>query len=613
MNIEIRILSGNRSGERIVLDSNAVRLGTVPNSDVYFEPQSNGTDKGRQVTIRASSDGWLVKSIGSGGVLLNQSPVSREMPIRSGDLIRLSERGPDFTFSITNDPATPVASAKSLATSSTNAQQKRLHDENVPTRDATTVERTTISTNSPAQESHSPMWLLWLLGALAVLVLIAAGLSFALRSKQSTRFAFINVPDQIVPEESTLTLSLRVTAPKSVKSRLEFALVGDPPIGAEINSAGVFNWTPSESQGPGTYTCRVRASLGNSNTAVETEFRVEVREVNLPPRILPIASVTTDAGQEIDFSVAVEDRDEPANRYAYSLSGAPNWITINAESGVVRCTPPKDVDGRFEVTAHVRDDGESPLEGRIQFAIEVSGDPWVRLENEQVGAIHLVQLEMHGADREISWPYATSCAIRERTLITSALVVSQLVSLQHQGFVVSAVNPTTGFKTPIQALRLHREFVRTSDDPANWVYVNLGLLETQHSLPKTARLVSREELLSLEEGQPVSCYGFPHDGGKVTRFDEFVPILTQAELYLLNPSSEGSDALRLLELEAKLPPNIYGSPVFTQDGRLVAVFGQDAAVENHHFAATVCREMLDGDGAGNWVTPSGTEEESTQE
>ena len=113
MAAEIRILSGVRKGERVVLDATEFRVGTETQCQVYFDPRLDPAARGRTVLLRLTSDGWIVSSIGSGEVLLNQAPIDRETHIRSGDLVRLSDRGPDFSFAfaISNQPKTVVHDA----------------------------------------------------------------------------------------------------------------------------------------------------------------------------------------------------------------------------------------------------------------------------------------------------------------------------------------------------------------------------------------------------------------------------------------------------------------------------------------------------------------------
>ena len=64
---------------------------------------------------------------------------------------------------------------------------------------------------------------------------------------------------------------------------LTFSLVNGPT-GATINStSGVFSWTPTESQGPGTYAFTVRVSDGVVNT--DQAITLNVTEANVAPSL----------------------------------------------------------------------------------------------------------------------------------------------------------------------------------------------------------------------------------------------------------------------------------------------------------------------------------------
>lgn len=100
MAVEIHILSGARQGERIALDANEFRVGADPGCEVFFDPQRDPAAKGRSVVFRLTEEGWFVRRTGGGEVLVNQQPVVGMTRVRSGDVVRMSELGPDFSFTI---------------------------------------------------------------------------------------------------------------------------------------------------------------------------------------------------------------------------------------------------------------------------------------------------------------------------------------------------------------------------------------------------------------------------------------------------------------------------------------------------------------------------------
>ena len=273
----------------------------------------------------------------------------------------------------------------------------------------------------------------------------------------------------------------------TLQGRPVFVLTNNPPDGATIDQqTGMFTWTPTEKDGPGRYMFRVRVTLEKAaDVSAESEFQIDVTEVNSPVSIKPIEEKNVDAGQELIFTAATEDADQPVNRREFRLTDGPEWISIDPASGLIRCTPPKSVDGRFEVTIHVCDNGDPPLEDQTKFGVIVHGDPWLHVKHELQESLYMVHLQLSGPSGDITWPFATCSAIGGRTLLTSAREVLLLAGFRDRGYRVLAINPATGFKTEIRSLRVSREFAAVADAPSDWIFVNLGLLETEHELPKS--------------------------------------------------------------------------------------------------------------------------------
>ena len=100
MAVEIHILSGARQGDRVVVDATSFRAGTDSACDVLFDPRAEACAEGRSASFLLMEDGWyMVRTAGS--VIVNQKQAAGITRIRSGDIVRLSENGPDFSFSIT--------------------------------------------------------------------------------------------------------------------------------------------------------------------------------------------------------------------------------------------------------------------------------------------------------------------------------------------------------------------------------------------------------------------------------------------------------------------------------------------------------------------------------
>jgi hypothetical protein len=110
------------------------------------------------------------------------------------------------------------------------------------------------------------------------------------------------------------------------------------PAGANINT-GVFTWTPTEAQGPGTYRFKVQVNDGVATTA--EEITVTVTEVTTAPVLTVPDPPTVNEGVMLEFTVSASDADLPANTLTLSASNLPlgATFTVSQNSGTFSWRP----------------------------------------------------------------------------------------------------------------------------------------------------------------------------------------------------------------------------------------------------------------------------------
>lgn len=161
-------------------------------------------------------------------------------------------------------------------------------------------------------------------------------------------------------ELSELSFKASATDPDPDQT-LTFSLGADAPPGSRIDPiSGLFQWTPSESQGPGGYsiTIRVTDSGRPARTTVQI-VGVVVAEVNTPPVLNPSLSASIDEGSVLLMRIPATDADFPSQPLRYELEpNPPAGLALDATTGDLSWTPAEpDGPGTFRVGVRVSDNG----------------------------------------------------------------------------------------------------------------------------------------------------------------------------------------------------------------------------------------------------------------
>ncbi len=130
MAVEIVIHSGERQGESLRFDAREIRVGDRPEFEVYFNPGTDEPARNQSAIFRLEPDGWKIHNTGVREVLVNEDLVTSSARIRSGDMIRMSPDGPDFSFSLLSGLSqaaglTPGTAAKLPDSSAVAAQEEQ--------------------------------------------------------------------------------------------------------------------------------------------------------------------------------------------------------------------------------------------------------------------------------------------------------------------------------------------------------------------------------------------------------------------------------------------------------------------------------------------------------
>jgi hypothetical protein len=178
------------------------------------------------------------------------------------------------------------------------------------------------------------------------------------------------IADKQVNEETQLAFTAQGSDPDIPANTLTYSFVGASH-GATINPAtGAFSWTPTEAQGPASYTFTIKVSDGSLDAA--RTFQVQVSEVNRAPSLGAFATPASGVwGNELTFTATATDPDLPANTLTFSLVNAPSGATINPSSGAFSWTPTSAQIASHTFTVKVTDDGSPNLWATRSITIAV--------------------------------------------------------------------------------------------------------------------------------------------------------------------------------------------------------------------------------------------------
>ncbi|MEM7030389.1 MAG: putative Ig domain-containing protein [Chloroflexota bacterium] len=148
--------------------------------------------------------------------------------------------------------------------------------------------------------------------------------------------------------------------------------LNNAPAGAMIDQTGHFSWTPSEIQGPGTYTFTIVISDTGSPALTDSQpVIITVDELNTAPTLAPIAPLTINETQTVTFTTSVTDADIPVQGIVYSLHDAPTGTTIDS-NGHFNWTPSETQGGqRYTFTVVISDTGSPVLTDSQPVVVEV--------------------------------------------------------------------------------------------------------------------------------------------------------------------------------------------------------------------------------------------------
>ena len=177
-----------------------------------------------------------------------------------------------------------------------------------------------------------------------------------------------------INEGTTLMVTNTATDPDPGPTVLSFSLDPGAPTNAVVNSnTGVLTWTPTEEQGPGTFTFTIRVTDNGAPPLSDTKsFTASVAEVNQAPTLSFASMRTVFASVPLQFTAAYSDPDLPAQMMTFALdTGALLGAGIDASTGLFSWTPSTLNIGTNQFVIRVTDSATVPAFGTRALTVVV--------------------------------------------------------------------------------------------------------------------------------------------------------------------------------------------------------------------------------------------------
>ena len=196
-------------------------------------------------------------------------------------------------------------------------------------------------------------------------------------SEVTTAPVLAAIGNKTVNEGALLNFNASATDNDLPVQTLTYSLDAGAPSGASITSGGVFTWTPTEAQGPGSYNVTVRVTdSGVPPLSVFETITISVNESNIAPSLAAISNKTVVKNTPLSFSAVGSDLDSPVQTLTYSLdAGAPAGASIDPATGAFTWTPSNSQGpSTNSLTIRVTDNGPGSLSSTRTFSIVVFND-----------------------------------------------------------------------------------------------------------------------------------------------------------------------------------------------------------------------------------------------
>ena len=612
MAVKLTVLSGSMQGHVLETNKNIIRVGADNASELAFDVLSDPEIEGQQVRFDLLDDRWRLFNASTQPLFVNQDLVRDATGVRSGDLIRLSQDGPDVLFELIQSTS---SSSESRSLESLSEQSGRDNESSVPEPAASENQQEEASSPLPAQ------------GAAA----LSADLEHQRWRPASTASETADVKQTddrrkhkksvpVTRRKSTrrrrnrfVTLMTLVAVPIGAISGISVAVVllwviweKDPlgimqqPLVAEQNDADPDGRTQQDRQPEPLAEKQIPRPLPASDNALIPGTKLPSDTTQVPPSpptdaltIKPFELKTIDLSTTpslvVDLSSNVTHSSDSVVHYQRDPNTQPG-VAIDSLSGLLVWSVPSELKGQeIEIPFLVSSGSPSATVKRGILKLQVSSTEPERASKREVpDSIYLIATETKPGDLYL--PLGTACSIERNTLLTSASVAMGLFDAQKRGWKTVALQTSNPSGSPlviheITEVKAHRIYLDANQKEdregrlLQQAYFDLAILKTPNEMESTLALrKTSEEQVDVES---FTCISYPISGNTILDLSKLSPLQEDVKLIArIAPANakviEAKPPL-LLQFEGDVPANIFGGIFLDANSEVVGIFTFSAA------------------------------------
>ncbi|NEM97760.1 Ig-like domain-containing protein [Pontibacter burrus] len=162
-----------------------------------------------------------------------------------------------------------------------------------------------------------------------------------------------SIGNKNVTELSLLTFTASATDDGLAGNSLSYSVTSSVTEATINPVTGVFSWTPTEAQGPGSYNFTIKVTDGELTD--EETIVVQVTEANQVPVLAFVGNKEIGVGQILSFSLQGSDADLPKQTLTYSANKLPAGATLNSGTGQFSWAPTSKQVGSHKIIFRVSD------------------------------------------------------------------------------------------------------------------------------------------------------------------------------------------------------------------------------------------------------------------